>query len=51
MKKIIQIKNINEFQAKVKKTNIRSAKIFKNLYFLEKNKKKYFEFNKRVAVR
>jgi len=50
MKKVSQIKNINEFQAKVKKNNIKSAKIFRNLNFLEKNKKKYLEFNKSVIA-
>ena len=50
MKKVSQIKNINEFQAKVKKNNIKSATIFRNLNFLEKNKKKYLEFNKSVIA-
>ena len=40
--------NISYFQAKVKKTNLKSIKIFRNLFFLSIDKKKYVEFSKSI---
>ena len=50
IKTINHTNKINNFKAKVKKTNQQSIKIFRNLLFIQKKKKKYLEFNKNIAL-
>ena len=50
IKTINHTNKINSFKAKVKKTNQQSIKIFRNLLFIQKKKKKYLEFNKNIAL-
>ena len=47
MNEIGKKKRLKYFQARVKKNNLKSMKVFESLFFLKKKRAKYTEFTKK----